>query len=126
MTTQGSDPYFYFRTSTGRGIDADVYRTFRCRIRLSGGAGNASAQFFWFRAGQPFATAFAIPIDSAWHLIELDLAAEAEWQGTVARIRLDPGTAAGLTVELDEAELLPDLAPPPPDTQVEADKWSAY
>lgn len=106
--TTNNDPYVYFKTGLDRGINADLYTKFVCRIKLSPASGANTAQFFCFpEGGGHEAKNFSLPHDTEWHNIELDLTTMTKWNGYIRNVRIDPVGGAGTTVEIDAAYFLP-------------------
>ena len=105
------DPFVNFTTGNDRGINAELYSRFLCRIKMSpAGVGNIS-QFFCFpKTTAHEAINFALPNDAKWHNIDLDLTSMTRWNGYIGGVRIDPGGGAGTTVEIDSAFLLPNGA----------------
>ncbi len=112
-TTTGSDPYLSFNSgfNLSRGINADVYKRFRCRVRVGTTANNPAQFFFFLRtngySGSFVSTSVTIPGNNTWQDLDIDLSAFPEWKGFINELRLDPAGQTGLTVSLDSAELLP-------------------
>jgi hypothetical protein len=46
-----------------------------------------------------------LPTDGQWHELRIDLTQSPEWKGTITQLRLDPGSGAGIVVELDYVRL---------------------
>ena len=95
ITCTGHDPYLYTPPIEAEG---PLYLSFRMRSTGTGGG-----QFFWItRESQNWGTdkrspGFKMEHDGEWHTYEMKL----ETEGTVTRIRLDPGADEG-RVEVDD------------------------
>jgi len=109
-TTNASpyDPFVNFTTGNDRGINAELYTRFLCRIKMSpAGSGNIS-QFFCFPKTETHeSTNFTLPNDAKWHNIDLDLTTLSRWRNYIGGVRIDPGGGAGTIVEIDSAFFLP-------------------
>lgn len=129
-TINGGDPFLRFRMGTGMGVNADVYRYLKYRIRLTGTPGTATTQVFFFKYGEaPYAHTLSTPIDGEWHDVIVDLSEHSEWYGNAYIVRLDPtsGTVGnGATIELDSAEFLAELPGEPVPTQSSQPWWKLY
>ena len=111
--TTGTDPYLYFNNGYDRGINADVYKKFCARIKLSPSSGANTAWLYFFpKAGGVFWDSVSIPIDGEWHSIEKDFSANSDWKGYINNFRLDPVSASGITVDIDYAYFLSGDATP--------------
>jgi hypothetical protein len=115
-TTTGSDPYVYFNSgaSFSRGINADIYKRFRCRIRVASAGSNPAQLFFFPRVNGGSQGGFVsfnltLPANNAWQDLDIDLSVFPQWKGYINEVRIDPGGQAGLTVSLDSAEFVPAL-----------------
>ncbi|MCX7002074.1 MAG: hypothetical protein NTV22_02230 [bacterium] len=106
-TTTGADPYLYFNIGNGRGINADLYKVFRCRVKVGTAAANGAQFIFLPRGGSYHAVDLTLPADNQWHDLAIDLRANPDWTGAIQYARLDPGAQAGLTVALDLACMMP-------------------
>ena len=106
------DPYAYFNVSSARGINADLYKKFYTRIRMTPNSGGSEGvQFYFFpRSGGFQVTVKSVPRDGQWHTVEVDLSADPNWYGDIAAFRIDPGGGANLTLEIDSAYFMPDVA----------------
>ncbi len=112
-TSSGNDPYMNFNTGSpsNRGVNADLYNRFVCRVKVATGVNNF-AQFFWFPKSGGFAfTSPTLPADNAWHDLDIDLSQNAQWKGYQDSVRLDPTSLPATQVSLDYAYLLPALEP---------------
>ena len=107
-----SDPYAYFNISSARGINADLYKKFYTRVRMTpSSGGNENFQFYFFpRAGNFYLITQSVPRDGQWHTIELDLSSDTNWYDEIAAFRIDPGHGAALTLEIDNAYFMPENA----------------
>jgi len=111
--TTGNDPYLYFNTGYDRGINADIYTKFICRIKLSPNNGANTAWIYFFpKTGGFFSSSLNIPQDAQWHIVEKNMAEVAGWAGYINNFRLDPVAASGVTVEIDYAYFLSDEGEP--------------
>ena len=108
-TTTDVDPYLGFNSgsSISRGINADVYKQFRCRVRVGTAASNPVQVFFFPKAGGFVYTDVTLPADNQWHDVVVDYSGNPQWTGYIDNVRIDPAAQAGLTVTLDSAEVLP-------------------
>jgi hypothetical protein len=113
-TTTGTDPYLYFNSgaSLSRGINADVYKRFRCRIRVATAGSNPAQLFFFPRVNGVSGGGFVsmnltLPANNVWQDLDIDLSAFPQWKGYINEVRIDPAGASGLTVSLDSAEFVP-------------------
>jgi len=106
----GGDPYLVFNSggSIDRGINTDLYKRFRCRVKVGPAGGGNLAQFFFFpKSGGFVSTNLNLPADGLWREIELDFSTVPQWTGYLHSVRLDPTTFSGAIIALDFAELLP-------------------
>lgn len=106
----GGDPYVVFNSGGGidRGINADLYKRFRCRVKVGPAGGGNLAQFFYFpKSGGFVSTNLNLPADGLWHEIDLDFSNAPQWTGYLHSVRIDPTTFTGTDIALDFAELLP-------------------
>ncbi len=102
------DPFVNFTTGNDRGINAELYTRFLCRIKMSPAGSGNNSQFFCFPKTEAHeAMNFTLPNDAKWHNIDLDLTALSRWRNYIAGVRIDPGGGAGTTVEIDSTFLLP-------------------
>ena len=109
----GGDPYAYFNVSSARGVNADLYKKFYTRIRMTPNSGGSeNVQFIYFpRRGSAYsASTQSVPRDGQWHTVEVDLSADLNWYGDIAAFRIDPGDGASLTLEIDSAYFMPEDA----------------
>ena len=107
-TTFGNDPYLFFNTGGDRGINANVYKKFRAKIRLTPAAGANTAWLYFFpRAGGFFPVSLSLPRDGEWHIIEYDFSGDSNWKNYINAFRIDPVATTGVTVEIDYAYFLP-------------------
>lgn len=113
-TTTSSDPYLYFNSgaSFSRGINADIYKRFRCRIRVASAGSNPAQLFFFPRVnggsfGGFVAPSLTLPANNTWQDLDIDLSVFPQWKGYINEIRIDPAGQSGLTVSLDSAEFVP-------------------
>ena len=108
-TTTDVDPYLGFNSgsSISRGINADVYKQFRCRVRVGTAASNPFQVFFFPKTGGFVYTDANLPADNQWHDVVVDYSGNPQWTGYIDSVRIDPAAQAGLTVTLDSAEVLP-------------------
>jgi len=109
--TTGTDPYLFFNTGGDRGINANIYKKFCLRIRLTPAAGANSAWLYFFpRAGGFFPVSISLPRDGEWHIIEYDFSSDSNWKNYISAFRVDPVAASGITVEIDYAYFLSENA----------------
>jgi hypothetical protein len=113
-SSTGNDPYLYFNNGAGfsRGINADLYKRFRCRIRVASAASNPAQIFFFPRVnggsfGGFVSFSLTLPANNTWQDLDIDLSPYPQWQGYINEFRIDPGGQSGLTVSLDSAEFVP-------------------
>ena len=115
ITTNG-DPGFQFRTGRDRGVNTEVYKKFRLRMRLNPPTENSHAcEFFMMTGEAAYKETFSFPRDGEWHDIELDLSENSGWNENdyMKYIRLDPAVGgSGYTVDVDVAYFLPDRTKP--------------
>jgi len=104
--TTGADPYLYFNNGRDRGVNANVYNRFCCRIKLSASSSVNNSILYFNKVDGWHTESINIPIDSQWHIINKDLSGNPDWNGYINYLRLDPVTASGVTVELDYAYFL--------------------
>ncbi|GBC98079.1 hypothetical protein HRbin17_00574 [bacterium HR17] len=104
----GADPYMH---SPPIRVAATQSRTLVLRLRVQVPL-NAQpiGQVFWTRDDDPQwseskSVKFPLPIDGQWHELRVDLSGSPEWRGTITQLRLDPGSGAGIVVELDFVRL---------------------
>ncbi|MFA0776127.1 MAG: hypothetical protein THHGLFOP_001655 [Candidatus Fervidibacter sp.] len=81
----------------------------RLRVQFPAGA-QPIGQVFWVREDEPNwseskSVRFPLPTDGQWHELRIDLTQSPEWKGTITQLRLDPGSGAGIVVELDYVRL---------------------
>lgn len=104
----GGDPYMH---SPPIRVEATKLRKLVLRLRAQFPAGaHPVGQVFWVREDDPNwseskSVKFPIPTDGQWHELSFDLSQSPEWRGIVTQIRLDPGSGAGIVVELDYVRL---------------------
>ena len=106
------DPYAYFNISSARGVNADLYKKFYTRIRMTPDSGGSeNVQFYYMpRSGGWQVSVQSVPRDGQWHTVEVDLSADPNWYGDIALFRIDPGGGASLTLEIDSAYFMPEDA----------------
>lgn len=126
--TTGGDPYLSFHMAgMGRGLNADLYHRFRCRLRLSGGSGDIGmGELFFVPAGKPIARLeLNLPSDGQWRILDVDLSENPDWTGSISMVRLDPAVGGlGVQVELDWAEFQPEGMPEK--IPASAQNWALY
>ncbi|RLD10716.1 MAG: hypothetical protein DRI44_05365 [Chlamydiae bacterium] len=103
------DPYAFFHTGSS-GINADLYKKFYTRVRMTPpSGGNETFQFYYFPTiGGFFATTKSVPRDGQWHIVKLDFSSDPNWTGYIRYFRIDPGHGANLTLEIDNAYFMPE------------------
>ena len=104
IQSSGDDPYF---VSPPLHLDGP----FTVRLRMKSSTGGAG-QIFWTTVQAPQTDpdrceSFKLVHDGAWH----DYAVPMNPDGTLARLRLDPGTAPG-TIEVEKIELVREIPHP--------------
>lgn len=107
--TAGNDPAFFGPPVR---IPAARYRRLRLRMRLTAPEQfEDTAQVFWATQtiGESEATSvrFRVVADGQWREYLLNLSDNPRWRGVVTRLRLDPCSRAGVTVQIASLELLP-------------------
>ena len=107
--TSGNDPAFF---GPPMQATADRFTTFVVRMKLTPSDGRAfadSAQIFWktTRLAESEATSrhFKVVGDGQWHEYRARVADNLRWRGVVSRLRFDPCSRSGVTVELDSLGL---------------------
>jgi len=102
--TTGNDPAFFGPATQAKAAD---FSTVIVRLRLRRTDGQSftdMAQIFWSTARQAETESsserFAVRGDGRWHEYRIPVARNPRWRGTIARLRLDPGTRANVQVEL--------------------------
>ena len=104
-TTSTNDPYFALNVPFNGPdyVDASIYKSLSFQMTLSVGG---QFQVYWQRtdSGTVFATPF-IPTNAGSQIYTVDLGAEANWSGQVRMLRIDPATAAGVSVSVDSVSL---------------------
>lgn len=104
----GGDPYMH---SPPVRIEATKFSTLVLRLRISLPPGaQPIGQIFWIREDDPNwseskSIRFPLPADEQWHELRIDLSQSPEWKGTITQLRLDPGSGAGIGLELDYVRL---------------------
>jgi hypothetical protein len=92
-------------------VDAGKFRTLVLRLRVQFPTGaQPIGQVFWVREDEPNwseskSVRFPLPTDGQWHELHIDLTQSPEWKGSITQLRLDPGSGAGIIVELDYVRL---------------------
>ena len=105
--SSGTDPYLYFNSGPDRGINADIYKKFCARIRLTPAAGANTAWLYFFpRSGGAYPVPTSLPRDGEWHTIEYDFSGNPNWKNYLNAFRIDPVATSGITVEIDYAYFL--------------------
>lgn len=107
--TSGNDPAFFGPPMQARAAEFPVVAL---RMRLTAPAGapfRDSAQLFWRAKRWPESEAssvhFPVAVDGQWHDYRLPVGENRRWTGVITRLRLDPGTKAGVKVEVEEIGL---------------------
>lgn len=100
----GADPYM--NGPGGLNINASYYKNIVIRMRVTH---DINAEFFWttstkpdFIAGLEFG--FQLKPDGEFHEYEVPVGNSDKWQGTITRLRLDPGDGSALAVS-EQAEV---------------------
>ena len=101
----GTDPYMH---SPLVSFDARAYPYLRICMKVSAGT---MAEFFWQLEGMAndeagYEQPFDIVADDNFHVYLIYLGAHEKWTGTVKRLRLDPTTVAGASIEIDYIQVL--------------------
>ncbi|MGQ9789243.1 MAG: glycoside hydrolase family 99-like domain-containing protein [Armatimonadota bacterium] len=108
--TTGNDPAFFGPPVQ---VNTSQYRRIRLRMRLEAEEGvfEDMGQMFWATrsVAESEATSMRFPVfvDGKWHEYVLKVDENPRWRGVVTRLRLDPCTHAGVTVQIALIELLP-------------------
>ncbi|MEX1030235.1 MAG: discoidin domain-containing protein [Paenibacillaceae bacterium] len=94
VPTGNNDPNV---TSPAISIPASTYKIVELTYRNY--TGNTQAELFWTTTttgwGPTLSQSFTTIADSNWHTIQIDLGANANWTGTINRLRLDPTSNGG-------------------------------
>lgn len=104
----GGDPYM---TSPLIRAEANRYPfvSLRMKVKIPPG-GVPDGQIFWTREDDPYTSEqksmhFPLIPDGEFHIYNVKVADSPEWRGTITQIRLDPGSGAGIEVEIDWIKL---------------------
>ena len=107
--TVGNDPAFFGPPMQARASEFGVVSV---RLRLTRGDGRISsdgAQLFWratrLTEGESTSESFRVETDGHWHEYRISVRQNPRWRGNITRLRLDPGTQQGITVDLDYIRL---------------------
>ncbi len=109
MTSSTDDPQL---TSPVTYLDCAEHPKVRIRMRAmppEKGETSTMGQLFWSTAdyglSEDASAKFDVKLDGLWHDYEIDLSKNPKWTGRTDRFRLDPVTAAGVKIEIDEINL---------------------
>ena len=108
--TTGNDPAFFGPPVQ---VNTSQYRRIRLRMRLEAEEGvfEDMGQMFWatrsVAESEATSVRFPVFVDGKWHEYVLKVGENPRWRGVVTRLRLDPCTRAGVTVQIALIELLP-------------------
>jgi len=112
LSITGGDPYM---VSPGN-LDVDAAETKYVIISMKNGTGTSSGSIFWTTDTQgtfnaSYSTSFNInPQDNDFSRYVIDMSGEANWNGTIRSIRLDPSNAATSgNIEIDYIKISNDL-----------------
>jgi hypothetical protein len=90
------------------GIEAEQWPVLEFRLKSNK---NGEGQIFFRRDGEAMSdgrrVSFSIASDNQFHIYRVNLAADKQWQGTIAQIRFDPLDPAGAQIEVQYLRLLP-------------------
>jgi hypothetical protein len=90
-------------------VEASTYRRCKLRMKLSGPAGQATAQLFWSTVdtafGESNSAMFPVQVDGHWHVYDIVLANRKTWKGLVDQLRLDPVDRPDVAFGIDFIEL---------------------
>ena len=99
-TTNGTDPILLSPISPG--IDAGTQKFVVIRMKVSAGA---FAELYYRQLGQAFSNTrkkrFNIRNNAEFVTYQLDMSGDPNWTGTIERLRLDPTSISGATIEID-------------------------
>lgn len=109
-SSSGNDPYLEFNSggNLDRGINAEVYKRFRCRVKVGpAGSPNAAQVFYFPKSGGFVFNNITLHADGQWRDVEVDFTGQPQWQGYIRAVRIDPTTFSGAAIAVDSAEMLP-------------------
>ena len=101
----GTDPYMHGPTVN---FEAHAYPYIKIRMKVSAGS---TAEFFWQLKGMQweapgYEQPFELIADNNFHVYLVYLGENEKWKDTVTRLRLDPTTVAGASIEIDYIRVL--------------------
>jgi hypothetical protein len=111
-TSTNKDPQVLPHIDPLHPIDAAVYHKLSARINVNA---TSDIHILWTRQGEGYGTNIArfMRIEPGWRTIEFDLDQNplaGSWSGLITGLRFDPGTASGVTFQLDWIGLTSDAA----------------
>lgn len=101
----GKDPHII---SPELNVSAEMFRS--CEVEIKSDK-DSLLQLFFAAKGQnfsePASVRVALKASGEWRKVKIDCGANPQWQGRIARLRLDPVSNQDITVEIKSIKLLP-------------------